>query len=84
MENEILSRKRCDVILALAECRMNPSDASRMLGIHRNTVIYQIGRIKQLTGKDPLCFYDLHDLVQYVKAESQRAKIEGGLTNENR
>ena len=67
-----LSDNRCKIILALAENKMNVSEVSRQLYMHRNTVVYQIGRIKQLTGKDPLNFYDLYDLVLYVKAERFR------------
>ena len=67
-----LSDNRCKIILALAENKMNVSEVSRQLYMHRNTVAYQIERIKQLTGKDPLNFYDLYDLVLYVKAERFR------------
>lgn len=73
MANEkTLSDYRCKIILALAENKMNVSEVSRQLYMHRNTVAYQIERIKQLTGKDPLNFYDLYDLVLYVKAERFR------------
>lgn len=77
MANEpILADHRCDIILALADNRMNVSEVSRQLYMHRGTVAYQIGRIKQLTGKDPMNFYDLHDLVLYVKAERNRKWVQ--------
>lgn len=68
----LLSEARCNIIFALADSNMNVNEVSRKLYMHRNTVTYQIGRIKQITGKDPLNFYDLHDLVLYVKAERNR------------
>jgi DNA-binding PucR family transcriptional regulator len=77
MANEpILADHRCKIILALADCKMNVSEVSRQLYMHRGTVAYQIERIKKLTGKDPLNFYDLHDLVLYVKAERNRKWTE--------
>lgn len=33
---------------------MNVQAAARQLGIHRNTLLYRLGRIKQQTGADPL------------------------------
>ena len=73
MANEpVLSELRCKIILTLADCKMNVAEVSRKLYMHRNTAAYQIERIKKLTGKDPLNFYDLHDLVLYAKAERNR------------
>ena len=64
-----LSADRCKIIIALADNKMNVSEVSRQLYMHRNTVAYHIERIKQITGKDPLDFYDLYNLLIYVKAE---------------
>ena len=50
------------VISALAFSSMNVAEASRMLGVHRNTTLNNIMLIKKKTGKDPLDFFDLHDL----------------------
>lgn len=55
------------IIVALADCRMNVSEAARQLYAHRNTVAYHIRRIKKITGKDPLNFYDLCDLMKAVR-----------------
>jgi DNA-binding PucR family transcriptional regulator len=68
----VLSNLRCNIILTLADNRMNVAEVSRRLFMHRNSIDYSIRRIKELTGKDPLNFYDLHDLVLYVKAERNR------------
>jgi carbohydrate diacid regulator len=54
------------IIVLLAECRMNVMEVSRRVYMHRNTVVYRLRKIRKITGKDPLNFYDLHDLVQKV------------------
>ena len=65
----VLTEIRVKIILALADNSMQISEAARKLYMHRNTVIYNIGRIRDITGKDPMNFYDLHDLVMLVQAE---------------
>ena len=64
-----LSEVRKDIILSLANHNMNESKVARELFMHRNTVVYNIKRIHQITGKDPMNFYDLHDLVRLVNEE---------------
>lgn len=58
-----------DVILALADNRMNVSNAAYALGLHRNSVIYHIGRIYQKTGLDAQDFHDLCKLYEMVITE---------------
>lgn len=55
-----------NIILELANNRMNVCEVSRILFTHRNTVSYRISKIKRLTGLDPLNFYDLYKLVGMV------------------
>lgn len=55
------------IILALADNNMRVTETSYALNIHRNTVMYRLEKIKQLTRLDPLNFYDLHKLVEIVK-----------------
>ena len=64
-----LSIERCKIIIALADNKMNVSEVARQLYMHRNTVDYNLRRIKQITGKDPLNFYDLYCLVMLAKEE---------------
>lgn len=61
-----------EIILALADNNMNESETARMLYMHRNTVVYHIGKVKKLTGLDPTNFYDLYKLAQMA-----RERIEG-------
>ena len=64
-----LSIERCKIIIALADSKMNVSEVARQLYMHRNTVAYNLERIKQITGKDPMNFYDLYRLVMLAKEE---------------
>ena len=68
MVNE-LSNERCKILITLADSKMNVSEVARRLYMHRNTVAYNLERIKQITGKDPLNFYDLYRLVMLAKEE---------------
>jgi DNA-binding PucR family transcriptional regulator len=63
--DNLLSEVRKDIILSLANHNMNESEVARELFMHRNTVVYNIMRIRQITGKDPMNFYDLHNSVGY-------------------
>ena len=64
-----LSVRQRKIILSLANHNMTASEVARELYMHRNTVIYNTRRIREITGKDPMNFYDLHDLVMLVQAE---------------
>lgn len=75
-----LTQKRCEIILALADSNMNVSDAARRLYMCRGSIVYQIERIMEITGKDPLKFYDLYELtllangkeIQTMETEQKR------------
>lgn len=67
MMNFDLSEQRCNIILAFADNNMNVSNTAKQLFMHRNTVVYHLERIKEFTDKNPFNFYDLHDLVVWVK-----------------
>lgn len=54
------------IIMCLAKNNMRATETSYDLKIHRNTVVYRLGKIKALTGLDPMNFYDLHELVRMV------------------
>lgn len=74
-----LSEERCKILITLADSKMNVSEVARKLYMHRNTVDYNLRRIKQITGKDPLNFYDLYRLVMLAKEElAERWIMENG------
>lgn len=64
-----LSDKHMEIILSLGKHSMRMTEVARELDMHRNTVVYHVERIQEITGKDPLNFYDLLELVMFVKAE---------------
>lgn len=47
------------VIIAMADNRMNITDAANALSYHRNSVIYHIKKVKEETGLDARDFHDL-------------------------
>lgn len=55
------------IILALADNNMNESETARSLFMHRNNIVYHIGKVKKLTGLDPTNFYDLGELVKMAR-----------------
>lgn len=54
------------IIMALADNKMNITQAAKSLFMHRNTVEYNIGKIRKKTGLDPTDFHDLCKLVEMV------------------
>jgi carbohydrate diacid regulator len=47
-----------ETLSCVFDCSLNMAEAVRRLGIHRNTMLYRIERIKTATGYDPLHFHD--------------------------
>lgn len=58
---------QAEIIIHLADAGMNISGAARSVYLHRSTVNYHIAMIRQRTGKDPLNFYDLCDLLSEAR-----------------
>lgn len=52
------------VIKALASCSLRPYRAAKKLNYHPNTMTYHIDQIRKETGKDPLDFYDMCELLK--------------------
>ena len=69
---EHFDSRDAEILLTLAKCRMNVSETARQMYMHRNTVQYHLNKVYRLTGKNPLDFYQLHDLVRLAR------KIVGG------
>ena len=59
-----------EVVLALADNRMNFTDAAMEMHKHRNSLIYHIKKIKRKTGLDARDFHDLCKL--YAVAIGER------------
>ena len=58
-----MTQLEAKIILLLAEHSLNVTPVSRALYMHRNSVMYHIRGIKKRTGKDPLDFYDMCELL---------------------
>ena len=66
-----ISNREKDVIFALAESKLNVSEAARKLFLNRNTVLYHVSEIKRISGFDPLDFYGLQELIERVKTDDE-------------
>lgn len=66
---ERLTEKQCEVIDALAFASLSIAEASRILGVHRNTTFNNIRLIRKKTGLDPMDFFDLQELYKMAGGE---------------
>lgn len=62
-----MDERDAEIILALADHDLNITKVARAGYMHRNTVLYHIGKIRKSTGLDPTKFYDLNKLLQMVR-----------------
>ena len=78
-KGKAMSERDKEIIIALADNRMNINKAAEARFMHRNTVVYHIDKIKQITGLDPTDFRDLCKLLEIIgeekKKDSQKAKL---------
>ena len=61
-----MDERDAKIILAIADSAINLNAAARAVFMHRNTLVYHIGKIKKITGLDATDFYDLCKLVEMV------------------
>jgi sugar diacid utilization regulator len=59
------------VILALAENNMRATETACVMHRNRNGILYRIGKIKRITGLDPMNFYDLCKLVEMARKDNR-------------
>ena len=64
------------VILLLADNSMRVPETAYALKLHRNTILYRIGKIKRITGLDPQKFYDLCKLVDMARNAIEERKSD--------
>lgn len=62
-----MTKQQAEIIVALADNRLNISRAARVLFMHRTTVCYHIQRICDATGKNPVDFYDMCELLPVAR-----------------
>lgn len=64
-----MTEQQKEVVLAIAECNMNVSEAARRIYRHRQTVEYYCRQMIELYGLDQRNFYDLVMLVEMAKRD---------------
>lgn len=62
-----MSELHKEIILTYISCYMNVSKTAKILHLHRNTVTYQLNKIREITGLDPFCFRDLVGLMKLAE-----------------
>lgn len=62
---KVLTVTQLNQVRTLADCDMNLSWTARVLGVSRKSMEQQVSRIKKNTGLNPMCFYDLCELLYF-------------------
>lgn len=62
-----LTKIQAEVIVKLAKNNINAAATARDMFMHRNTVDYHIRMVYRNTGKNPLVFYDLLELLPVAR-----------------
>ena len=60
--------RQAEVIVGLAKNNMNALATARAMFVHPNTIHYNVRMIHRNTGKNPLDFYDLCELLPEARA----------------
>nr|WP_281352261.1 helix-turn-helix domain-containing protein [Phytoactinopolyspora alkaliphila] len=60
-----------ETVLALAEADLSIRGAAASLYVHPNTVIYRLGRVRQLTGHDPRSLPELVSFLMGLRADQR-------------
>lgn len=62
-----MTKQQASIIIELANNDMNIKKTAEATSYSRNNITYHIGKIKENTGKNARCFYDLCELVDEAK-----------------
>jgi len=74
MSNKILDSVEQEIIKNMCEYDMNMSQVARIMHCHRNTLMYNLEKIKRKTGLDPVRFNDLVKLRDGINMSDIRMK----------
>ena len=58
---------QAEIIIRLAENGINVAATARSMFMHRNNIDYHVRMIHRNTGKNPLNFYDLYELLSIAE-----------------
>lgn len=57
----------------MADCDMNTSEVARRMECGRTSVLWYLDKVQEKTGLDARCFYDLVQLIEMLKGETEDA-----------
>ena len=63
----ILNEEQAKIIVALADHNLNATEVAKVLGYGRSTMQSRINKIRKDTGKDPLTFYGMAQLLMEAR-----------------
>jgi DNA-binding PucR family transcriptional regulator len=58
---------QAEIIIALADNNLKIAEVARKIYMHRSTVVYHIKKIHRITGKNPLDFRDMCELLPIAR-----------------
>ena len=67
-----MTKLQAEIIIALADNQINVTKTANKLFMHRTSVAYHIRQIRKNTGKNPMDFYDMCELLPIA-----REKLDG-------
>ena len=62
-----VTQLHAEIIIALADNQLKITEAAKKLFMHRTTLNYHIQKIHKTTGKNPLDFYDMCELLHTAR-----------------
>lgn len=66
-----MNNKEIEVIKSMCDCDMNVSRVAKKLHYHRDSIRYQIEKIKEKFGLNPQSFHDLVKLQKMINLEDK-------------
>ena len=70
-----MTEAQIEVIRALADNSMSVGETARAMGKKPATIHVHINNIMSSTGKDPLCFHELNELLKMAKRQENKKKV---------
>lgn len=67
MNQEKLTTTDREILRQFAKNNMCVKSTAAAVFLHENTVRYHLGKIRRVTGLDPMGFYDLQSLIREVE-----------------
>jgi hypothetical protein len=64
-----VTKLQAEIVVRLANNSLNVSETAKEMFLHRNSINYHVRKIHKLTGKNPLNFYDMCDLLPKAQSE---------------